>query len=72
MINVNGLIFQFFGERLTKSAISKVLNHLHTKGNLPRNFPLDRFNLFGGVMEQTNRQTDILLLHYKDCEELRI
>ena len=34
--------------------------HLLSQGNLPSNFQLIRIDRFGGVREQTNRQTDSL------------
>ena len=54
------VFFNFPANGLANPDVFLAQNLLHPKGNHPSKFQLIRFSRFGGVREQTNKQTDKL------------
>ena len=58
---VHALVFLYVpANGLTNSDVFLAQNLLHPKGNHPSKFKLIRFSRFGGVREQTNKQSNRL------------
>ena len=55
--------FYFLANGSTNLDVFLALNLLHPKGNHRSRFQLIRFSRFGGVREQTNRQTHSLTFY---------